>query len=547
MTRKNCLHCGTSSHAEARYCRLCGASLRAVAIGEPFASPLDATVPLSRDLQPAIKLSGEEPDPSSSVCSSTSEPAASVTTQFAAPQHTGEPTVSPASPVDVAVDGAPTILTSVEPPSAAQTSGLAPPRLTSSVDHDDLQSALNGEGDTRAGTPHSAPVEHVAIDPNAEEAISTSYSTADQGRHKAVAAVRHSNAKSWRWWVVASTCVATVAAALTLAALTSMYSRRADAPSGEATGITASEASEPHNESLRLTAEAEKLLAGGATEAAITRLREAVRLDDQNARAQLQLGAALERTGKRSEAIVFYQAASALAPNDPQAWQPLAEAQFAENRFAEAAQSYRRFFDLTENAARGGASRANDSVRLRYAEALRLAGESDQAQSLLAQVAAPSPETSAGEEGKAGESLPSAHLPASSVEARSTAAAKPAVPTSPERATNASKSADKNSAETAVPPQERFERAVRLFSSDRQAALKEFEAVADRIPDAHYYLGLARTEGRPLQSVHRAILLEALKHFQTAQSAGGRYSQQAKRLADQLGREYDRRRKEGKG
>jgi tetratricopeptide (TPR) repeat protein len=358
---------------------------------------------------------------------------------------------------------------------------------------------------------------------------------------------RRTQAKGWHWWLTASACVATLAAASTLVALSFAYRSRvpADGTGGSAAVEAPDARNESLRESLRLTTEAEKLLAAGAIEDALTKLREAVRLDERNARAQLQLGAALERTGRRSEAIVFYQAVSALTPNDPQAWQLLAEAQFAENRFADAAQSYRQFFDLTETANSGTISRANDALRRRYAEALRLTDEGEQAQSLLTQVvAAPALETSAGKKSEDGITvLPVASPILPAAHNASTVKSPPPVSST----ASVREAAKKESAETRLSPQERFERAVHLYSIDRQAALKEFESVASRVPDAHYYLGLARTERHTLQTIHRAILLDALKHLQIAQSAGGRYSAQAKRLADQLGREYDRRRKEGGG
>lgn len=509
---------------------------------------MDATVPLPRDLHPIVNGNGEETD-TSRTSASTSALASSVVTQSALHFHTGESTVSPASQNNGGtMDGETTLVVPVaDTPPVAQTSALTPLRVSDLMNQDDLQTAhTGGARDAQSNVPLSATAERSVVDSDDEQTIIRDSLTWNRAGGEEGVAIRQSRAKGWRWWLVASTCVATIAAGLTLAALTYMYSRQLATPLAEASQSVAIEAPEARSESLRLMAEAERLLAAGSIEAAISQLREAVRLDDRNARAQLQLGAALERTGKRSEAIVFYEAASALAPNEPQAWQQLAEAQFAEKRFAEAAQSYRRFFDLVGSS---GVSRANDALRLRYAEALRLIGESEQPH--LAQVAAS--ESAAGEETDAGKNAPPIGSPEPNSVVRNPTDAEPATPTTPPdssiaRARDANKdAARKDSPETGLPPQERFERAVRLYATDRQAALKEFESVATRVPDAHYYLGLARTEGRPLQTVHRAILLQALKHFQTAQKAGGRHSAQAKRLADQLGREYDRRRREGNG
>jgi tetratricopeptide (TPR) repeat protein len=495
--------------------------LRNASIGETFASPIDATMPLPRDLQ---SLTGDSQQETEAVTASSAF--ASTTPALQKDDVVDDETMLVASVTQTPPVVQTSHVTQTLP--VAQTSALTPLHVTGFVS-DDEQTVF---------APPS-----IENQKESERVFTARQTQARQAQ------ARRTQPKGWHWWLTASACVATLAAASTLVALSFAY--RSGVPADGTGGSAAVEAPDARNESLReslrLTTEAERLLAAGAIEDALTKLREAVRLDERNARAQLQLGAALERTGRRSEAIVFYQAVSALTPNDPQAWQLLAEAQFAENRFADAAQSYRQFFDLTETANGGTMSRANDAIRRRYEEALRLMDEGEQAQSLLTQVvAAPALETSAGKKNEDGITVLPVASPILNPAAHNASTVKlPPPPAS----SNASvrDAAEKESVETRLSLQERFERAVRLYSIDRQAAVKEFESVASRVPDAHYYLGLARTEGHTLQTIHRAILLDALKHLQIAQSAGGRYSAQAKRLADQLGREYDRRRKEGGG
>jgi len=331
-----------------------------------------------------------------------------------------------------------------------------------------------------------------------------------------------------------------------------------------------------------LTVEAENLIAAQDFDAGVARLREAVQLDERNARAQLQLGAALERTGKRNEAIFFYEATAALTPDDSLAWRQLANAQLAESRFADAVQSYRRLFSLAaNNAANGavpGAASAplpnDETLRFRYAEALRGAGEIEQARELFVQLAAsvspaiksaaqaqlalinnsgntsaPATETNkypvsadAKQEASA-QAPPSESAPAVAPprDAATTAKSDAAVSTKP--ASTRGNTAPPNTAERRLTAQERYERGVGLYSSNRANALADFSAVADAIPDAHYYLGLARTQGRTPRSMHRAELLAALTHFQIAAQRGTRHAAQAARYAEQLGLEYDRRRK----
>ncbi|MGH9943343.1 MAG: hypothetical protein ACRD9R_13420, partial [Pyrinomonadaceae bacterium] len=81
-----------------------------------------------------------------------------------------------------------------------------------------------------------------------------------------------------------------------------------------------------------------------------------------------------------------------------------------------------------------------------------------------------------------------------------------------------------------------------LWAANRSASLAEFRAAASAgHPDANYYLGLGMAEGRDLQTLQRAELVAALGYFQRARS--GRFAAQARSYEDQLGREYDKRRK----
>lgn len=335
---------------------------------------------------------------------------------------------------------------------------------------------------------------------------------------------------------LAAMVVAVATAFSVLAALDKWGGTRGTSPDAEA-GVTPP--TDLQAESSRLMIEAERLLAAGEVVRATETAREAVRLDDRNARAHYDLAAALELSGRRGEALVFYEAAAALAPDSPLAWQRLADAQLAEGNFAQAAQSYERLLALTPDDA---------GAQLRLAAALREArlaaqrpalGDSStpDAQAAPETVPAVSDERSAvirfDDDDNAGDA-----------EGELTARAdtdRAARPTDANARTDAAPAAA--ALTSSMPAPQRFERAVALYAADRPAALAEFRSLAATIPDAHYFLGLARTENRAPGAMHRAELLAALTDFQIAQARGTRFRAQAARYADQLGREYDRRRK----
>ena len=88
---------------------------------------------------------------------------------------------------------------------------------------------------------------------------------------------------------------------------------------------------------------------------------------------------------------------------------------------------------------------------------------------------------------------------------------------------------------------ELFERGVRLWQSNRSAAISDFAAAAQAgNSEANYYLGLNLVEGREARSLRRGQLVAALNYFQRARR--GRHSTEARRREEELGREYDRRR-----
>jgi tetratricopeptide (TPR) repeat protein len=251
------------------------------------------------------------------------------------------------------------------------------------------------------------------------------------------------------------------------------------------------------------------------------------------------------QTGARVEAIEAYRRATSIDPRDARVWRSLASAQFAEAAYTDAIESYRRAFELDET---NGIS-FDENARLQYADALRLAGRTDEARPIYQQLARSNtpPIAQAARERLAGfataEPVPSRLPSASPSPGEERVALDPnrqvtAIPTPPVMTQIPAPTPRQAAATT---PAEHYERGVQLWSSNRAAALNEFRAAGT--PDARYYLGLNSVENRNLQSLNQAALIGALGHFSAAR--GGRFSAQAARYHQQLTQEFDRRRGTG--
>lgn len=297
--------------------------------------------------------------------------------------------------------------------------------------------------------------------------------------------------------------------------------------------------------------EADQLITAGDTEAAIGRLREAVAVDAANVEAHRRLARLLLAHGARGEAVAEFQAVVKLEPNDAESWRQLAAAQFAEGSYREAADSYERLFAIV------GESPADESTQLAYADALRLAGRPTQAriiyQRLASSAAAEIARTSrqhlaqldlAGttttdkradknkrEEEQAANETPAPQTLAPVTPAPVAARQPPPAPAETSKQTPKAPNAAKH-----------YQRGLSLWPQNRAAALTEFRAAAAAgSSDAYYYLGLGMAEGREPKKLSRAELVAALNYFQRAR--GSRFSDKARRYEDQLGKEYDKRRK----
>jgi tetratricopeptide (TPR) repeat protein len=289
-------------------------------------------------------------------------------------------------------------------------------------------------------------------------------------------------------------------------------------------------------------AEAQTLLAAGDPVAATARLREAIALDASNAEAHRQLAQLLLESGARQTAIAELRAVTQLEPNDKDAWRQLAETQSAEGAYADAADSYHTLLEVSNEAA------TDDRLQLAYADALRLAGRTDNARALyrrlatspLADVAHASKQRLTELTAPPADGVASA--PTRPDGTTITNGAQPASPTShPPPALPAPERQSTPAAVVANTPAEHYERGVNMWGTNRAAAVTEFRAAANAgNPDAYYYLGLSLAEGRDAHTLNRAELVAALEYFQRARQ--GRFGSQARRYEDQLGQEFDRRR-----
>lgn len=304
----------------------------------------------------------------------------------------------------------------------------------------------------------------------------------------------------------------------------------------------------PAKSAAEMFLEADALLASGNAEGALALVREAVRLEPSNLEAQRRLGDLLLETGARAEAIMAYRAAVAIDPKNAAVWQALAAAEFDEGLYAESANSYRQLIALGEGP-------PSEDVQLALGDALRSAGQLDEAKVNYEKLAlssspiiagaarqrltelaklqisglSPTPEATRAARNRNNQALtptPVAIVPEVVAISRPTPPPPPA-PTQPRPEPPKLTAAD------------HYQRGVELWGSNRGAAVGEF-LQAQGVPDANYYLGLNIAEGRDPKSLGRAQLVSALYYFQVAQK--GSHGAQARRYADQLGKEYDRRR-----
>ena len=439
----------------------------------------------------------------------------------------------------------------------------APARDSGESPHDSADATRYAEDETtrvarrpparpRATPPAALPGPHAGPTPDAADAArpgGASHAT------RAAPARRTPEDRALRMWGgLAVFGVAIVVLAATAAGLGWYFMRSLRDTAGQPGAAVAPTAEAPpadaRAKAAAKLAEAEGLLAAGRTDEAVALLRESAALDPSNAEPHRRLARLLLEGGARRTAIEELRAVLRVDAGDAKAWRELADAQLAEGLYRDAADSYRKLSEADEGA------RADDRVQLAYADALRQSGrESDAkniyqrlASSRVAEVARSSRQRLAQlareeeEEGETAEEASASPSPTASPARREERAAAEAERAAGGRAEEVSAGRDPVPATRSeqLSPRERYERGVRLWASNRQAAVSDFAAAAQSgNADANYYLGLNLAEGREPRAMKRGELMAALTYFQRARR--GRHAGDARRYEDQLLREYDRR------
>lgn len=478
------------------------------------------------------------------------------TATFAAPPDSGSPPPDSSSPPQPTTRDAPAYAT------GDGGSGTTDSQAQTSPDGYGPTTGAQASATVSAQTPTTQGAQAAPTTQDAQASIATQgaqasptaqvaqAATATQGTQSVTASAARASARSARrrWPLVIAACGAVLLFAVAAAWVGYRLLRRPRAAEIPSQGASATPlAPDAQQQFDELLAQAEALLAQGNMDEAVARLRDANALDPSNVRAHRRLGELLLASGARREAVEEFRAVTRNAPDDSAAWRQLATAQFAEGLYRDAAESYRRLVALVGDA-------ADPSDLLSYADALRLSGRPDEARALYQRLASasapevadearkrladlareqPTPGQHAGEQNAAqpreGEVASSATPAAQPTPAQSQPTPQPTATPQPTRP-------------PASTPAEHYRRGVELWSSNRSAALQEFQtAAAGGNPDAHYYLGLGFVEGKNVRALNQAALVAALQHFQLA-GRGGEHAGDARRYEQELGKEFDRRR-----
>lgn len=536
-----CPICGAETFPGARFCRRCGAVLQAAGAGEEV-TPRALTVPLKDDAARATE--GLAPEDAARASADTSRVSRAELERLLREHDSGERAGAGGNHdaartrPGTAYDPDATIVTPDEDLT------VTVPRQVTPFDTHETTTNLGATRETGA------------FGGGETEVFDDSYAgPAPDGR--AGAAAPTSPAMKKRTWPVILAVCGTVLVLVTVAAVVAVRFWRPQSPTeaasqGPVAPPPAPDAKQLFDEKL---AEAESLLAQGNMEGALARLREANAVDPSNTRGRRRLAELLMAAGSRREAIEELKAVARLAPEDFTAWRQLAAAQYAEGLHRDAAESYRRLVSLV------GESAADPNDLLSYADALRLSGRTDEArmtyQRLVSDASADvaglarqrlaeltQPQPSPAEGARPGEAQPGQPQPPGQGETAS--APQPATPSAPQPAPTPAQQSPPAPPQPPADssPDARYRRGVELWSSNRAAALSEFQAAAGAgLPDAHYYLGLSYVEGKNIHGLKRAEVVAALQHFQFAQR-GGRNADQARRYAQQLEKEFDRLRRQ---
>ena len=304
-----CPNCGASSAPEARFCRLCGAWIKAPDARDATVTPGAETVPLSDEGRTTHALSTENGGGASA-------PETSRVRRAELDHLLRRPPTAPTPPLQEAYNRE--AAANGEATAAPATNALAGGPLPAAED----------------SSPALARSEEPAI---SKEAPSAVVEAIDEGRGAEAGKTKKSAGVSRRKWMAGAIALFTLAAG---AVALLYYSRwRATSEQQSAQPTSAGDQKRLVQEKL---AEAETLLAKGNVSDAMARLRQVLRVDPSNARAHRLLAEALERTGAVTEAIDEYRAATQSDPGNEETWLRYADALRRVGRTDEAREIYQR-------------------------------------------------------------------------------------------------------------------------------------------------------------------------------------------------------------
>ena len=578
---KTCPSCDVLAPPDARYCRHCGTQLQragASGAGDGSVSPIAATVPLSS--QNTTDEIVAHPSPLQSVASHTSE----VTDEemddlLRRSARAGEVKDGEANG---ASDGelAPTRDAEGATLSANHAERLHDNGSSDDFDPEQTQITISVKPLTSRNLPTNAAVaasvvamransnpqfnstpQQVTLSPTGSlqpDANATTTAASPPPPPSTRPTVRSPEARALRVWLGLGLAALSIAVIGGVAMAAFWFGPRVWSASEATPAIVNGEAAPVLNDPKQLAnaklAEADLLLASGNTSEAQARLREAAALDPANAEPQRRLARLLLASGARRAGIEALRAATRLAPDDTEAWTSLASAQFAEELYEDALESYRGLGEASP------ATFARDTVQLNYADALRLSGRNTEARLVYRRLATspdaevagasrqqlaqltPSPTDEAVDEAEA-QSLETSREQARAEASRTPdmSAATPAPQPTDARLEPTAATTTAPTKVSPASPSEHYRRGVGLWATNRGAAVAEFRAAAERgNADASYYLGLSIAERRDPRSLKRAELVAALIHF--ARARRSQFRAQSLTYEEQLGRELDRRR-----
>jgi tetratricopeptide (TPR) repeat protein len=511
---KTCPGCGATAPADARYCRHCGTALHSTGsnVGAETISPLANTEPLAGLPFDTSELNAKETQLTNTPAANTLASALAIP-----PAGLADDSVGTSGEITIPV---------VRNARAEQTKTTTTPDTVATAPANTVSNAATAGASSATAQSDAAP----ANDGTPAQVVGPP-------------APRPTKRRALGLWLGGGLVVGALMLCVVGAGVWFVLHRRSAAVATTNTNTNAPVVVAPdaQQQAQAKVAEAQKLLSAGDPVGATARLREAVALDPANIEAHRQLAQLLLENGARQTAIEELRAVTGLEPNDRDAWRQLAEAQFAEKQYSDAADSYHTLIGLAPEA------RTDERLQLAYADALRLAGRTDEASAIYKQLAAsPLPDVAHTSKQRLAEITASAKATNTNARTQNTNEASNAQPTSlnQQAAVNPTPRPHTSSTPTnaaALSPAEHYQRGVSLWATNRAAAVTEFRAAAagDGNPDAYYYLGLSFAEGRDPHTMGRAELVAALEFFQRARA--GHFSAQARRYEDQLGQEFDRR------